>query len=356
MRKNDDMRKFLGTIAVLLFVIAVAASMIRGCNNNERTEQVQLPAATEIPQRSITITACGDCTLATDINADPDGSFVEYAESEDYSYFFEKVRSIFEEDDLTIVNFEGTLSKQGTRQDKTFAFRGDPSYVNILTTSSVEAANLANNHSKDYGDISFEDTKKYLEEAGVLHFFGTDVCVEEINGISVGLVGINALNDVEVTKLEKSIAKAKELGAELVILSIHWGIEKATEPNDEQIELAHTAIDCGADLVLGTHPHVLQGIEKYNGRYIFYSMGNFCFGGNNNPSDKNTAIWRQTFTFNGDVLEDDDNFEVIPCRISGASGYNNYQPVPATGEVKTNIEDKLQGYTDKLGNVTLNFR
>ena len=180
--------------------------------------------------------------------------------------------------------------------------------------------------------------------------------ISEINGIKVGLVGINYLNDQMRTELEESIQKAKDGGAEIIILSIHWGVEKATEPEQDQIDAAHLAIDCGADLVIGTHPHVLQGIEKYNGRYICYSLGNFCFGGNNAPSDMDTALFRQTFTINADGLVDNDDYEIIPCRISGADGYNNYQPIVAEGEEKTQIEDKLIQYSNELGSIDLKFR
>lgn len=296
--------------------------------------------------------------MATDINADPNGSFKSVAESlnGDYSYFFKNVAPIFSEDDLTIVNFEGTLSNQGTRQDKQFAFRGKPEYVQILTSSSVEAANLANNHSADYGDVSLSDTIKYLNEAGISNFIGTNTAIRDVNGISVGLVGIDALDETEAAKLENVIGSVKSLGAQLVIVSIHWGEEKATAPNDTQIELAHKAIDAGADLVLGTHPHVLQGIEKYNGKYIAYSLGNFCFGGNNNPADKDTVIYRQTFTFVDGVMQEDDNMTLIPATISGHDEYNDYQPAIAEGDRKTQIENKLIEYSTPLGLSTLNFR
>ena len=296
--------------------------------------------------------------MATDINADPNGSFKSVAESlnGDYSYFFKNVSPIFSEDDLTIVNFEGTLSNQGTRQDKQFAFRGKPEYVQILTSSSVEAANLANNHSADYGDVSLSDTIKYLNEAGVSNFIGTNTAIRDVNGISVGLVGIDALDETEAAKLENVIGSVKSLGAQLVIVSIHWGEEKATAPNDTQTELAHKAIDAGADLVLGTHPHVLQGIEKYNGKYIAYSLGNFCFGGNNNPADKDTVIYRQTFTFVDGVMQEDDNMTLIPATISGHDEYNDYQPAIAEGDRKTQIENKLIEYSTPLGLSTLNFR
>ncbi|MGN0163023.1 MAG: CapA family protein [Candidatus Ornithomonoglobus sp.] len=348
-------------IITLVCIIAVLIMTPLSCvhkDDGAGQQEIVTEAAVEVPaERSVSITAVGDCTFARDISFAKETSFDAYAEKYGTDYFFENVRDIFAEDDLTIVNFEGTLSTQGEREAKQFAFRGDPSYINILTGSSVEAANLANNHSSDYGEVSLIDTKMYLDQAGILNCRGEEnVCVSDINGVKVGLVGINYLNDQMKTELETAIAKAKSMGAELVILSIHWGVEKATAPNDEQIEAAHCAIDCGADLVIGTHPHVLEGVEKYNGRYIWYSLGNFCFGGNSNPSDMDSAIFRIKFTFDGTGLVDDDNYEIIPCRISESDGYNDYQPTPAEGDAKARIEEKLTGYSQALGMMELKFR
>ncbi len=352
------LKSILTLTAFALFLIAAVSTIaLHSPEHTDEAAPTEAAAETTAPVRTLTITAAGDCTFGTDINADPDLGFDSYARQYGYDYFFENVRSIFEEDDLTIINFEGTLSDRGEREDKQFAFRGDPSYVNILTGSSVEAANLANNHSSDYGAVSLTDTQQYLSDAGILTCRGSDnVTITEINGIKVGLVGINYLNDQMKTELDASIRNASELGAELIILSIHWGVEKATAPNEEQIEAAHRAIDLGADLVIGTHPHVLQGVEKYNGRYILYSLGNFSFGGNNAPSDMDTAIFRQTFTLTSDGLSDDDNYELIPCRISSAEGYNNYQPTPAEGSEKDRIEEKLNGYSAELGISELKFK
>ena len=335
-------------IKIILFITALAlfiAATVQSCKSNPdaTTPEVQhTEAPTAVPERKLTLTATGDCTFATDSNADKSVGFVGYADKYGYDYFFENMRPLFSEDDLTIVNFEGTLSENGEREDKQFAFRGDPEYVKVLTGSSVEAANLANNHSSDYGTISLRDTQRILEENDILTCRGKDnVTVAEINGIKVGLVGINYLNDVMKTELEDAIQKAKDNGAELIILSIHWGVEKATKPNEEQIEAAHLAVDCGADLVIGTHPHVLQGYEKYKGKYICYSLGNFCFGGNSNPSDKDTAVFRQTFTVTDEGILDDDNIEIIPCRISESSSYNDYQPFIAEGDEAERILKKI---------------
>lgn len=348
-----SVRKFAVLLTAALFIAAIIWGFSGEKREKRRAEKEYTPSV-----QTVTVTAAGDCTLATDVNASTEGSFAAYASQlgGDYSYFLKNVAPVFAEDDLTIVNFEGTLSNQGTRQDKQFAFRGKPEYVQVLTTSSVEAANLANNHSADYGDVSLTDTIKYLNEAGISNFIGTNTAMREVNGISVGLVGINALNEEEAGKLEKAIGSVKSLGAQLVIVSMHWGEEKATAPNEQQIELAHKAVDLGADLVIGTHPHVLQGIEKYNGRYIAYSLGNFCFGGNNNPSDKNTVIYRQVFTFVDGILQEDENMTLIPATISGHDNYNDYQPAIATGDRKTEIQNRLTDYSAQFGLMNLNFR
>ena len=347
-----SIRKITVFSAILLFVIAAALG-VSGKIHEKNIKEEYTPS-----MQTVTVTAVGDCTLATDANAGWKGSFNAYAnqEGDDYSYFLRNAAPIFAEDDLTIVNFEGTLSNQGARQDKQFAFRGKPEYVQVLTTSSVEAANLANNHSSDYGDISHSDTIKYLNEAGISNFAGTNTAIRDVNGISVGLVGINALNETEAEKLERAIGSVKELGAQLVIVSMHWGEEKATSPNETQITLAHKAIDLGADLVIGTHPHVLQGVEKYNGRYIAYSLGNFCFGGNNNPADKDTVIYRQVFTFVEGTLQEDDNMTLIPATISGHDEYNDYQPSIASGDRKTEIQNRLLDASAQFGIQSLNFR
>ncbi len=302
---------------------------------------------------TLTISCVGDCTIGSDPSYNQSGRLPSYVEEYGMSYFFSNVVDIFSADDLTIINFEGVLTTSTSRADKTYAFKGDPSYVEILTAGSIEACNLANNHSHDFGSSSYTDTVTYLEEAGLITFGYDTVAVTEVNGVKVGLVGIYELAKHASCSedLETAMAAVKELGAELIIVTFHWGVETETVPNSIQKSLAHQAVDLGANLVVGHHPHVLQGIETYNGVNICYSLGNFCFGGNRNPSDKDTMIYQQTFTFvNGELqvnLEEDVN--IIPCTLSSVSSYNDYRPTVATGDEADRILAKIQTRSDAIG-------
>ena len=130
-----------------------------------------------------------------------------------------------------------------------------------------------------------------------------------------------------------------------MIASCHWGIEGDHYPNSYQQQMAHQVIDWGADVLIGSHPHVLQGVELYNGKVICYSLGNFCFGGNRNPKVKDTAIYQQTFTFVDGVLQKDISADIIPCTISSTTARNDFQPTVAEGERKQAILDDMNDYS-----------
>lgn len=294
---------------------------------------------------SLTLSVVGDCTLGTDETFDYDTSLNAYYESYGGAYFLQNVKEIFSSDDLTIANFEGTLTDSEEREDKTFAFKGPASFTSILTEGSVEAVNTANNHSHDYGEQSFEDTLAALDDAGIVHFGYDETAVMDVKGVKVGMVGIYELNDHlgREQQLKDNIAKVKADGAQLIVVIFHWGNETETVPDSNQTTLGRLAIDEGADLVCGHHPHVLQGIETYKGKNIVYSLGNFCFGGNSSPSDMDTMIYQQTFTIDADGVKKDNVTNIIPCSISSAAydGYNNYQPTPAEGDEATRILGKI---------------
>lgn len=309
-------------------------------SDHAQTEKASLPSEPV----TLTVTVVGDCTLGTDENFDYSSSLNAYFENYGKDYFLQNVKSIFEKDDLTIANMEGTLTDSTAREDKQFAFKAPASFAGILSSGSVEAVNMANNHSKDYGEQSFQDTLTALDGEGIVHFGYDETAVMEIKGIKVGLVGIYELYDhlEREQQLRDNIEKVKSEGADLIIVIFHWGNERETVPDSNQMTLGRMAIDLGADLVCGHHPHVLQGIETYKGKKIVYSLGNFCFGGNSAPSDMDTMIFQQTFTIIGDGVKNDDNTAIIPCSISSDYGYNNYQPTPAEGDEKTRIMNKIE--------------
>ncbi|MFZ2566553.1 MAG: CapA family protein [Blautia wexlerae] len=355
-------------IFVLVFILILAG--IRGCSNYMISRQaaakktVSMNASKDNSQKassdsqntdssnatvsspvSLTLSVVGDCTLGTDETFDYDTSLNAYYENYGADYFLQNVKDIFSTDDLTIANFEGTLTDSDEREDKTFAFKAPASYASILTGGSVEAVNTANNHSHDYGDQSFDDTLAALDDAGIVHFGYDETAVMDVKGIKVGLVGIYELYDhlEREQQLKDNIAKVKADGAQLIVVIFHWGNETETVPDSNQTTLGRIAIDEGADLVCGHHPHVLQGIETYKGRNIVYSLGNFCFGGNSSPSDMDTMIYQQTFTIDADGVKKDNVTNIIPCSISSAAydGYNNYQPTPAEGDEATRILGKI---------------
>jgi poly-gamma-glutamate synthesis protein (capsule biosynthesis protein) len=150
-------------------------------------------------------------------------------------------------------------------------------------------------------------------------------------------------------ELRDGIQSLQDQGAEIIVCSFHWGLEMDYTPEADQVELAHAAIDAGATLVIGHHPHVLQGVEVYQGRYIVYSLGNFCFGGNSNPPDYDCMIFQQTFTVTDGVPAADEDIQVIPCSVSSSASVNNYQPTPATGSEYDRIWAKLASITQDLG-------
>lgn len=319
-------------------------------SDSESSDTVSTKSKHDTPV-TLTISVVGDCTLGTDEAFDYSTSLNAYFENYGKEYFLQNVKSIFEADDLTIANNEGTFTDSSSREDKTFAFKAPASFAGIYSSSSVEAVNTANNHSHDYGEQSFQDTMDALDAQGIVHFGYDETAVMDIKGVKVGLVGIYELYDhlEREQQLKDNIAKVKEDGAELIIVIFHWGNEKEEVPDSNQTTLGHLAIDLGADLVCGHHPHVLQGIEEYKGKNIVYSLGNFCFGGNAYPSDMDTMIFQQTFTIDSNGVKADNVTNIIPCSISSDSGYNNYQPTPASGEEADRILQKIQERSSWIG-------
>jgi len=313
----------------------------------EEEEEEPEPPSTIV---TITVSAAGDCTLG----GDPRYSNRLLRELEnndgDHSYFLSNVRHIFEADDLTIINLEGPLTERTAHVDKGYVFRGPPHLAKILSSCGVEMVTLANNHIKDFLDAGYQDTVEALEAEDVGYFGNEYNTIMEINGIKVGMFGYTVWYDGNDNRnrIASSISDLQERGAQLIIAYFHWGTELATTPDAYQRAIARRAIDSGADLVLGAHPHVLQGIEVYNGKNIVYSLANFCFGGNNNPVDKDTMIFQQTFTFDEGVLQDTNETSIIPARVSSVNTHNDFRPTVAEGEAAERIIEKIQSLSSRL--------
>lgn len=327
-------------------------------NPAETAGETAIPAEeteTTVPEPQIvtlTITAAGDVTLGNHAGQGYEGTFREMYDKKDNAYFLQNVKDIFEADDMTIVNFEGVLTFCDDLVEKEFNMKGDPEYIGILTEASVEAVSFGNNHRLDYGQQGSDDTVAAFEEAGIVYAYDNITGIYETQGIRIGFVSVNEVYDGNAVEayLEDGIRYLREEEqVNLVIACCHWGEERANYPEDYQKELGHKCIDWGADLVLGAHAHVLQGVEVYKERFIVYGLANFCFGGNRNPKDKDTMIFQQTFTFVDGVKQEGQEAKVIPCSVSSVSYRNDFCPTPADGEEYTRILGRINEYSSPFG-------
>jgi poly-gamma-glutamate capsule biosynthesis protein CapA/YwtB (metallophosphatase superfamily) len=346
-------------VAVAIVGCIVGISAGRGASRTEGASDGEDTASSGRSQ--ISITAMGDCTLGTDSDFDASTNFTSVYDRQGPNYFFSNVLPYTSSDDLSIANFEGTLTESDDAVEKSYNFKGPASYGQILVDGDIEAVNLANNHAHDFGEAGYEDTIAALDQHGIANFGYERTSTVQVNDIKVGLFGINALNDPEeaASLMQQDIVSLQDDGCAAIIGVFHWGVEGQHMPDAEQVNLAHAAIDSGCDLVLGSHPHVLQGIERYNGRYIVYSLGNFVFGGNKNPSDKDTMIFQQTFTFeNGELVVDEEtqrDVDIIPCSLSSVSSRNDYQPLPLTGTDGAGVVETINDYSDRLSGEGVTF-
>lgn len=327
-------------------------------NPGETAGETSVPAEeteTTVPEPQIvtlTITAAGDVTLGNHAGQGYEGTFREMYDKKDNAYFLQNVKDIFEADDMTIVNFEGVLTFCDDLVEKEFNMKGDPEYIGILTEASVEAVSFGNNHRLDYGQQGSDDTVAAFEEAGIVYAYDNITGIYETQGIRIGFVSVNEVYDGNAVEayLEDGIRYLREEEqVNLVIACCHWGEERENYPEDYQKELGHKCIDWGADLVLGAHAHVLQGVEVYKERFIVYGLANFCFGGNRNPKDKDTMIFQQTFTFVDGVKQEGQEAKVIPCSVSSVSYRNDFCPTPADGEEYTRILGRINEYSSPFG-------
>ncbi|MDD4297327.1 MAG: CapA family protein [Ruminiclostridium sp.] len=300
---------------------------------------------------TITLSFAGDCTLGGDEKYTGNTFDKVYEKVNDPAYFFKGVQSVFGADDFTFVNLEGTLTNATKKAEKEYRYRGDPSYTEILMKGSVEGVTLANNHTLDYFDVGYDDTISALDSAGIYPTNFESCFIRDIKGIKIGFLGYKGWGHESKshTLLEKQVKEMREQGVNFIVANYHWGDMRVYKPNEQQKRMAHFAIDHGVDLVIGHHPHVLQGMETYKGKNILYSLGNFCYGGSSNPGDKDTIIYQHQITYDkkhGEIINSE--HKIIPARITSDPGRNNYQPIIAAGDEETRIMRKFEELSGKI--------
>jgi poly-gamma-glutamate synthesis protein (capsule biosynthesis protein) len=226
---------------------------------------------------------------------------------------------LFHSDDITIVNNECPITSRGFKVPKPYNFRMRPSYAKVFPEAGIELVNLANNHIFDYGEEGLFDTISYLDSLGVHHIGAgrnsseaRKPVIMKLKGRTVAFLGYYGGGEAPAASRHSSGVASRDLGiirhdirevkerdsVDFIAVTLHWGTEKAKTPDSTQIDFARQVVDAGADVVVGHHPHVLQGIERYRNGVIVYSLGNFLFGGNSRNT-YDTALFEIRIARNG---------------------------------------------------------
>lgn len=345
-----------------------------------------LPAAA-LADKTITITFTGDVTLGgEDYLKDDPASFASVYAANGPEYFLANMADFFAEDDLTVVNLEGVLTDnenlpkmdkgKGTEPGDGYWFRGSTEYVKVLTSASVEAASLANNHALDYGEAGLRDTIETLEANDIAWFGTRDKHADdterflfyEKDGVTVCLMSLywddylQGDPDGSGAWMSKQIKEIKESGkADAVIAILHGGQEYGRHRTRPQTVFTAMAFKAGADLVICHHAHVVMGMDVIDNRSAFYSLGNFCFGGNRNAYQVNSSkkkvtvqdaapalVVRAVLTFDDDGTYKGQQMTLYPVqttsidRNGGDEQANNYQPKFITGELGAHVLHLMQ--------------
>lgn len=335
----------LALAAILLFVLGIrfagsrlgARDKAKGDGESAREMLTETEASGYGSKNSWLLSFAGDCTIGSLLEWQ--GSLEEDFQSvvgDDYAYPLSKVRSIFEADDLTTVNLEGTFTNSTNAVVKPYRFKADPAYVQVLKEGSVEAVSTANNHSGDFQEEGRADTVAALDSVGILHTGAGEPLIHELEGgLKIGMVSYNTVDNKAGeyawrSAVQTDINTCREAGCDLIIGFMHWGsVEYLTQPEFWEVQFAHDMADWGCDMIVGGHAHILQRMEYYHDVPIFYSMGNFCYGGNTNPDDKDSVIVQAEFTRDpgsGTIFLS--RLHVIPCLISTRTDLNDYCPTP----------------------------
>ncbi len=280
----------------------------------------------------LTISLLGDCSIGDSFKVRTyQESYATAIKKNGLEWPFSLVRSVLDADDVTVANLEVVFTTKRRQADKSTNLIAAPENAQALLYSGVEVLNTANNHSYDFNDVGYWQSMETLDGLGIAHFGSPDpngneiedkLLVYEVKGIKIGFVGFSYPDARDVGLIADRIKLLREQGCSLVIASLHWGRELQTVPASGQYDYAKKILDAGADVLYGHHPHVLQPVHFYNGKPVFYSLGNFTFGAIG-TADRLSGIFQLQYrlTEDGPVLQ---NFSVVPTSYYGSKDYRAY--------------------------------
>ncbi len=320
---------------------------------------VCLVSGSAYADRAITLTFTGDCTIGSEeLRRTQEDSLHAYAEKYGYDYFFANFRDLFEADDATIINLEGVFSDSanGEKTSKRYRFRGPTDFIGILKAGSVETAGLANNHTSDFGARGMESTKKALEDAGIGWARGMDYHILEKDGIRIAVFSMDyALSNTIGDRMRKKMADMEASGeVNATVVMFHNGNEYDPKHNSVQESRGKAFVEAGADVVVMHHSHVVQGLRILDNRSIFYSLGNFVFGGNREiksvfyprdggrePTSLYCLVVQAKLYFDDDGNYTGQQMILYPGYTSSAAPVNNYQPLRISAEQAEAVLDAM---------------
>ncbi len=302
---------------------------------------------------SVTVLAVGDIMLG----ASMEPSIKQYGPD----HPFQATAGIIRSADIAIGNLEAPFGTEGRPFKKRFTFLVPPSYAGALARAGFDVVAMANNHMMDYGSEPLLETIRILDSLGIAYSgAGRNLAqarrpaIVERNGLKVAFLSYSKVHPAEFwatakragtapgekTYIAEDVAAAKKQ-ADLVVVSFHWGAELMDTPKSYQRELARLAIDSGADLILGHHPHILQGLEVYKGKLIAYSLGNFAFGSRSRKCTE-SIILEVDLSPNG--LRE---ARIVPLSVDNLK--TGFQPTVVTGKEGRAVLENLRRLSKLLG-------
>ena len=362
MKINKKILIPVGSAFLAVIIVFLVLGLTGGNQKHPSSKPVQSTSASTLPtvattapkepENTLKMSFIGDCVIGGDPVDYGYESFIWYSENHPLSYFFEKVKGVLEQDDFTLANMETVLSDNMSLRpvekdgERTFWFMAKSKNAQILTEGSVEVAGVVNNHTYDFGDEGYNDTIKALEDVGLLVGEDCSPIYFEKNGIKVGVAYAHLWGYYQVSDIFDALEEMQDK-CDYKIVFFHGGEEGQHEPDNFKIDACRDLANSGlCDLIVGAHPHVLQPLEVVNNVPIFYSLGNFCFAGNNYPENK-TVIFGVNLTKdeNGKVTAETN---IIPCYVYTGDD-NNFQPAVITDQNdKQEILDMLKVPVDYI--------